>query len=282
MNRLPIPEDIEYLSQQAYGTLPHGRIIYIDPHWFDLEILALWIQINPSNPLTGLQLSEYDLWNIITKYNNYLDSEGAILTETPKRFNYNENQFVRITNELNMSINNNTNLPWEITNLIKNIRTRQNAQLPQAIRWLINGNVPTNCIGNFEVGLRYIYIDSSNGLIGRTEPFIQTINLIPRFGENGLEMSLTRYIFYKDLNPELPIEQFPRPLEVNNLIPGIRYFGLCQNDTLLCKLMPFISLTSNNSNPKFGNNISSAIFSRNNHYFYDEQELNNIGIHNIG
>ena len=69
MNNQQNSEDIEYLSQQPYNKIPNGRLIYIQPHWFDLEILALWIRVNPSNPLTRAQLSNFDLWIIITKYN---------------------------------------------------------------------------------------------------------------------------------------------------------------------------------------------------------------------
>ena len=91
MNNQPNPEDIEYLTQLTYSSIPPERIILIEPHWFDLEILALWIRINPSNPLTRAQLTNFDIWSIIINYNNYVDSEEPVLTETPRKFNYTEN-----------------------------------------------------------------------------------------------------------------------------------------------------------------------------------------------
>ncbi len=298
MNNQPNLEDIEYLTQLTYSAIPPERIILIEPHWFDLEILALWIRINPSNPLTRAQLSYLDIWRIIINYNNYFDSEEPVLTETPRKFNYTENQSEQIINSINTSLNNNTILPLNIVNLITNIRTGQNDPnnhqpipnninlLPPSIQRLINRNVGTNCIHNFEVGSRYIYIDSLNGLIGRTNSYTHTIDRIPYFGDNNLPMELTRYIFYTDINPDLPVEEFPRPLEFNNFVIGTRYFGLTHGDTLFGKFMPFIGFTQNhnhNNDPEFsfGDNRGSAIFNRDYHYFYDPIQLNQMGINSV-
>ncbi len=305
MNNQPESEDIEYLTQQPYNSIPDGRIICIEPHWFDLEILALWIRINPSNPLTRAQLTNLDIWRIILNYNNYIDSEEPVLTETPRKFNYTENQSEQIINAINTSLNNNNlDLPLEIANLITNIRTGHNYQnyhnyqnnhqhqlppnninlLPPSIQRLINGNVGTNCIHNFEVGSRYIYIDNLNGLIGRTDSYTHTLDRIPYFGDNNLPMELTRYIFYTDINPDLNVQEFPRPLELNNLNIGTRYFGLTYNDTFFGKFMPFIRFNQNHNNDpefSFGDDRGSAIFNRDYHYFYDPIQLNQIGINSM-
>jgi hypothetical protein len=296
MNNQPESEDIEYLTQQPYSSIPPERIICIEPHWFDLEILALWIRINPSNPLTRAQLTNLDIWRIIINYNNYFDSEEPVLTETPRKFNYTENQSEQIINSINTSLNNNIDLPLNIVNLITNIRTGQNNPnnhqpipnninfIPPSIQRLLNRNVGTNCIHNFEVGSRYIYIDNHNGLIGRTNHYTHTIDMIPYFGDNNLPMELTRYIFYTDINPDLDVQEFPRPLEFNNLNIGTRYFGLTYNDTLFGKFMPFIGFNQNHNNDpefSFGDNRGSAIFNRDYHYFYDPIQLNQMGINSM-
>jgi hypothetical protein len=298
MNNQPNPEDIEYLTQLTYSIIPEKRIILIEPHWFDLEILALWIRINPSNPLTRAQLTNLDIWSIIINYNNYLDSSEPVLTEIPKRFNYTPIQFEQITNAINTSFNNNIDLPLNIVNLITNIRTGHNYHnnhqhqllpnninlLPPSIQRLINGNVGTNCIHNFEIGSQYIYIDNHNGIIGRTDHYTHTIDRIPYFGDNNLPMELTRYIFYIDTNPDLPVEEFPRPIEFNNFVIGTRYFGLTYNDTFFGKFMPFIGFCQNHNNdPEFSfeDNRGSAIFNRDYHYFYDPIQLNQMGINSV-
>ena len=91
----PNPEDIEYLTQQQYSSIPNDRLIKIGPHWFDLELLALWVRFNPSNPLTRAIFTPFELWTIIVKYNNYLDAILSMNLSIPIICNIDKNGYIR-------------------------------------------------------------------------------------------------------------------------------------------------------------------------------------------
>ena len=293
----PNPEDIEYLTQEHYGSIPNERLIkirVIDPinesfcfHWFDLELLALWVRINPSNPLTRVIFTPFELWTIIVKYNNYLDSPGVILTQNPQRYIYSQNQHTLITNEINQSVNNNIQVRENIIGLINTIRTGENNLNNQPnpvfnrIQDIIRRGSNTNSVYQFVLGSRYIYIENATGIIGITEPYSNTIDRIPRFGPNNISMSLTHYLFYQNNNIN-QINQFPRPILPTQLVIGLRYIVTTINDPIMARTNPFSGF-DRNGHPTFTSNIdnSSVIFHRNYHHFYNENELNQIGINLI-
>ena len=293
----PNPEDTEYLTQELYNSIPNERLIKIRVydlihnrfyfHWFDLELLALWIRINPSNPLTRVVFTSFEIWTIIVKYNNYLDSPGVILTQNPQRYIYSQNQHTQITNEINQSVNNNTQVHENIITLIHTIRTGGNNQLNQPnpvfdrIQFIIRRGSNTNSVYEFVVGSRYIYIENATGNIGITEPYSSTIDRIPRFGQNNIPMELTNYIFYQNNNIN-QINQFPRPIQPTQLVIGLRYIVTTINDPIMGRTNPFSGLDENGK-PIFSSNLiySSVIFNENFHHFYNENQLNQIGINLI-
>jgi hypothetical protein len=69
----PNPIDNETMTGDEFQNIPANRLISIGPHCYDLVEITNWIRTraNPINPLTGLVLSNIDLWNIITAYNAY-------------------------------------------------------------------------------------------------------------------------------------------------------------------------------------------------------------------
>ena len=293
MDPNPIPTDTEYLTQLKYKSIPDERLIKIGVHWFDLELLALWIQINPSNPLTRSIISPENIWKIIIKYNNYLNSQDAILTREPKKYIYTQNQLNQINAELEQSTNSNSPIHESIIRLIDSIRQNQNnitvsevrtqtqtqAREFDMIRQTITNGSNTNSVYEFVVGSRYIYIHNRTGIIGITEPYSSTIDRIPRFGHDNIPMGLTSYIFYQNNNNYNDQVQLPRPLELNQLVEGTEYISLFYSNTILGKLEPFVGFNEN-GDPKFSKNLygSVVIFNKDCHHFYNQIDLNKIGI----
>ena len=291
----PNPEDTEYLTQLTYKSIPGDRLIKIGVHWFDLEILALWIRINPSNPLTRAKLSPENIWKIIINYNNYLNNPNAVLTQEPEKYIYTGDQLNQINAELEQSTNSNRQINESIIKLINLIRQNNLAEvltqtLTQTqtspltprfdiIRQIITNGSRTNSVYEFVVGSRYICIHNMTGVIGITEPYSNTINQIPRFGHDNIPMGFTNYIFYKNNNNYNGQVQLPRPLELNQLVEGTRYISLYCTNTILGKLDPFVGFNED-GNPKFSINLtgSVAIFNKDGHYFYNENDLERIGI----
>ena len=78
------------------------------------------------------------------------------------------------------------------------------------------------------------------------------------------------------------IEYFPRPIQLNHLVIGNRYIILYHIETMLGRTYPFSGF-DRNGHPTFTSNLdnSSVIFHRNYHHFYNENELNQIGINLI-
>ena len=69
----PDPLENETMTGDEFQNIPANRLISIGPYCYDLVEITNWIRTraNPINPLTGLVLSNIDLWNIITAYNAY-------------------------------------------------------------------------------------------------------------------------------------------------------------------------------------------------------------------
>ncbi len=289
MSNYPSPDDIEYLTQEPYNTIPKDRLIHITPHYFDLELLARWIKINPRNPLTREIFNSVQIWKIIIKYNNYLKSANPILNGEVIQFNYTDNQFIQICNQINISINNNSNyIPENIVLQIENIRRGININVLVPREQIIHNPIidsNTNSITNFQVGQTYIFININNGMIGRTQQFVEIVDGIPRFGfvDVYTEMPFSEYLFYNQINGVANVE-VPRPLQLNELVVGSRYIILQKGSQFLAKSQPFVCLYASfngfNGYPQFSFNIdySSAIFNPNLHYFYERIQLNQIGI----
>jgi hypothetical protein len=256
-------------------------------------------------------------WSIIRSYNNYANSPNAKLIYPINLFVYNDEQLDQINSAVaNFFENSNIKIPNHIIQLINNIRLgNNNMQVPQHVFAPAPSPAPspapfiayhpddvhdnyddpdadvapvssnTNSITNFTPNTIYIYINNE-GRIGRTLPYFDTQNGVPRFGTNGniilmpLDYPYNQNLFFTNI----PNEQLPVRLRPDQLVPGVRYIGgnysnRGNNNILrLERLEPFIELYNEHgfNGALFGDN--ETYYNLNSNFFYSESELNRVGI----
>ncbi len=288
-NPAPDPNDREAITLNEYKNIPSAKLISIGPHCFDIEQLARLIirSNNPTNPLTRDVFSPVQLWTIILAYNNYFDSTNPQLTpDSPNRFNYTQEQLNQIDDAIDDFIDNNIALQPNVIELINNIKNGNNNLVDQEPISSSNANN----INELVPGTIYIFINNQ-GQIGRTLPYIDTQNGVPRFGINGRIVLMPRdnpnnqnLFFY---NTPTPNERLPVRLRPDQLVPGQRYIEPSYHYTddgpilQLKRLEPFSELYNDDYTEQF--RLNRGLFGYDDvphslDNLYSEPELNQIGI----
>ncbi len=288
----PNPDDNEAISLNEYKNIPPARLISIglppNRHCFDVEQLAQLIRLsdNPTNPLTREVFGPYELWKIILSYNNYVDSTNPQLTLEPNRFNYTQEQLNQIDDAIDDFADNDIPIPQNVIELINNIKSGNNNLVDQEP--ISNSNA--NTVNEFVPGTIYIFINN-RGDIGRTLPYIDTQNGVPRFGTNGrivlmpFDSPMNQNLFFN--NTPTPNQRLPVRLRPQQLVPGESYIEPRPYYTddgrilQLKRLEPFSGLYNDEYTEQFGDNV--GLFGDNDiphslDMLYSEPELNRIGI----
>jgi len=288
----PNPDDIETISLNKYEDIPSDRLISIglppNRHCFDVEQLALWIREHSTNPLTREVFGPYELWKIILSYNNYVDSTNPQLTLEPQldRFNYTQEQLNQIDDAIDDFADNFIPIPQNVIELINNIKSGNNNLVNQEP--ISNSNA--NTVNEFVPGTIYIFIND-RGEIGRTLPYNDTQNGVPRFGTNERIVSMpfdwpnNQNLFFN--NTPTPNERLPVRLRPQQLVPGESYIEPRPYYTddgrilQLKRLEPFSGLYNDDYTERF--RLNHGLFGDNDiphslDMLYSEPELNQIGI----
>lgn len=116
-----------------------------------------------------------------------------------------------------------------------------------------------NSVSDFVHGRVYIYLEKRNGIFGRTLPFVDIQNGVPRFGGDGNinSMSHENYLFFEDVpNVPLPIKKTKKQINVAKNYIINYYEGVL-----------FMAIGSEKNN-----------FSLDHHHFYNPEDIERIGI----
>jgi hypothetical protein len=201
-------QDEEPITKNIYGNIPPNRLIKIGQTYYDIETFVKWIRLSRNNsydPLTRIELSAVELWNIMIKFNTYIENGGRLDNPSPSPvfvFTLNEREII---NEEIARANRERELNDNIKNLIRTIQHRV---------------ISTPFITPMPQPPRV------------TQTYDSSMNSIIR--SNSTNVSV---------RPRHPptIE----PLQMNQLVVGQIYMMYAVNENILCKTQPFVGLDRN-------------------------------------
>jgi hypothetical protein len=235
-------QDEEPLTRNVYGNIPPNRLMKIGQTYYDVETFVKWIRLSRNNsydPLTRIELSAVELWNIMIKFNTYIENGGKLDNPSPV-FSITLNEREIINEEIARANSSLENRERELNDNIKNlIRTIQ---------------------------LRVI-----------TTPFITPMPQPPRVTQ-PYDSSMNLIIRSNSTNVSVRLRHPPtiQPLQMNQLVVGQIYMMYAVNENILCKTQPFVGLEGNS--PMFGGNGYVTYNNIAMHKFYTIESINRSNI----